>query len=95
MSQTQQVRGVATTIHTGAHPEDMQVWYHGTCVVEFNPARIRLHSGGWRTATTKLRMNQASNQFKLGYSVYQKNHAWLVDFNGQTLPFEDGMILQR
>lgn len=36
------------------------VVYHETAVVKFNAEKIILNSGGWRTNTTKLRMNQAS-----------------------------------
>jgi hypothetical protein len=74
MSQTQVVRGVATRVDykTGKDNLRTQVWYHSTCVVEFDKDVIKLCTGGWRTATTKTRMNQASNQFGLGYSVYQK-----------------------
>ena len=55
---------------------------------------VILDSGGWRTPTTKLRMNQASRQFGLGFHVYQKNFDWFVDLPRQnrTLPFEDGMV---
>jgi hypothetical protein len=40
-------------------------------------------------------MNQASNQFGLGYQVYQKDWQWYVDFDGQTIDFHDGMELTR
>lgn len=90
MAQTRQVRGVATNIYTSNGRT--QVFYHGTCVVEFDSMRITLRTGGWRSATTKTRMNQAANQFDLGYHVYQKDHDWYVsrentvlEFNGDTL----------
>jgi hypothetical protein len=50
----------------------IRVIYHSTAVVEKTPEGVRLDSGGWRTATTKTRMNQASNQFGLGFQVYAK-----------------------
>lgn len=72
--------------------------YHRTNVVKFNNNEIILNSGGWWTSTTKTRMNQASNQFGLGFRVFQKNFAWFVDFQGQTIDFEDnlgkGMVLK-
>lgn len=72
------------------------VWYHQTAVVIFNAETIRLDSGGWRTATTKSRMNQAANQFGLGYSVYQKAYEWFVSQDGYAdTEFYDGMILKR
>ena len=69
--------------------------YHSTAVVQFNSDKIILNSGGWETATTKSRMNQASNQYGLGLEVYQVNFSWYVDYRGETIPFEDGMILDR
>lgn len=77
------------------------VRYHNTVVVEFTPEKIRLNSGGWRTATTKLRMNQTSNQFGLGFSVFQHKRRWYVDIGVfgssefRRIPFEDGMVLSR
>ncbi len=70
MSQTAKVSGVATTIRTDTN--GTHVRYHSTDVVSFNDKTITLRTGGWNTATTRLRMNQASNQFHLGFSVYQK-----------------------
>ena len=104
MAQTQEVRGVATRIvRIGT---TIQIHYHGTIVVEFNHDTITLNSGGWQTQTTKTRMNQASNQFDLGYSVFQKNYVWYV---GHYVPtgrpvgkyrykqsiFQDGMMIDR
>ena len=105
MSQTQTVGTVATTVRTG---EDgmTRVVYHSTAVVAFNDKIIKLDSGGWLTKTTKLRINQAANQYKLGFQVFQKDFDWFVaikDFgdNGEgydwdhPLTFEDGMIIER
>jgi len=69
------------------------VRYHATEVVQFDNDKIILNSGGWRSNTTKLRMNQTSNQYGLGFSVYQRNFEWFVDFGGSTVPFVDGMTL--
>lgn len=93
MTQLQQVGTVATSIFT----EDgyTRVIYHNTTVVRFNNTLIELNSGGWQTATTKTRMNQASNQFDLGYQVYQKDFTWFVDFKGKAHTFSDGILLYR
>ena len=69
--------------------------YHSTPVVQFNDDRIILNSGGWETATTKTRMNQASHEYGLGFEVYQVNFTWYVDYKGETIPFTDGMKLDR
>jgi hypothetical protein len=57
---------------------------------------IALSSGGWRTVTTKQRINQASEDYFCGFRVYQKNFVWYVSLkNGDTVPFKDGMKLDR
>ena len=38
-----------------------------------------LDTCGWKSATTKTRMNQAANQFGLPYRVYQKDYVWYVE----------------
>ena len=71
------------------------VVYHSTAVVQFDSDKIILNSGGWETATTKSRMNQASHQYGLGFEVYQVDFTWYVDYKGETIPFTDGLILDR
>lgn len=70
------VSGVATTI-----AEDGRwtvVTYHRTPVVKFSEKTIRLNTGGYRSQTTKRRMNQAANQFDLGFEVVQRGGEWYV-----------------
>ncbi len=69
------------------------VTYHATAVVRFDAKTITLDTGGWNTVTTKTRMNQTSNQFDLGFTVYQKDGIWSVHFKGANLTF-DGQTLQ-
>ena len=93
MAQTSRVGTVATSTFTddrGTH-----VIYHNTAVVMFNHETIILCSGGWKTLTTKTRMNQASNQYHLGYQVYQEDFEWYVNYKGETLDFFDGITLER
>jgi len=71
------------------------VCYHSTPVVKITDDEIILNSGGWLTATTKRRMNQASLQYNLGFAVYQVNFSWYVDYKGDTIPFEDGLRLKK
>lgn len=71
------------------------VVYHNTAVVQFNDKKIILNSGGWETATTKSRMNQTSNQYNLGFDVYQVNFTWYVNYKDDVIPFVDGMELPR
>lgn len=59
---------------------------HGTVVVRlFENGLVRLNSGGWRTHTTKKRINKYSP-----VRVYQKNYEW---FLRDGTPFEDKMLV--
>ena len=58
------------------------VRYRNTCVVSFSPEYIILRTGGWYTATTKNRMNQAAEQFGLSYHVSQTDHTWHIAVGG-------------
>jgi len=85
MAQQSEVGRTATTI---ANVGDYTVvTYHQTAVVKFNNREVILNSGGWWTMTTKTRMNQASHQFGLGFSVSQRGGEWFVDYLGKREPF--------
>lgn len=80
MTKLNKVGNYATTIsNDGVHTI---VTYHATQVVKFNDKEIILNTGGWRSKTTKSRMNQASNQFNLGYKVWQECGEWYVMWAG-------------
>lgn len=73
-----------------------QYWLHNTCIVEaYDDGRVKLHSGGWMTATTKMAMNQVSSQFNLGFRIFQCQGVWFVSHMGRDLPFHDGLILSQ
>ena len=71
------------------------VTYHATEIVTFNKHDIVLRNGGYRTVTTKRRMNQVSDEFGLGFRVFQKDHDWFVDYKDVVHKFFDGMGLLR
>ncbi len=92
MSQTHKCRGVATTVQ---HNKDgIYVTYHNTRVVDYDKVRgtLILNTNGWKTRTTLTRMNQASNEFKLGYGVYQKKFQWYITYKGMTHLFDNDSI---
>jgi hypothetical protein len=80
---------------SGNDGEMYYVQYHNTKVVKWNDKKIILNSDGWKTATTKTRMNQTANQFGLGFSVRQKDYSWYVDFKGKEISYHDQMELSR
>ena len=71
-----------------------KVIYHSTKVVEFNRDTIVLNSGGYRTKTTKDRMNQTASEYMLDYAVFQFDFDWYVKVGNKVYPFEDKMILK-
>tara|TARA_R110000764_G_scaffold198967_1_gene284341 strand:+ start:431 stop:724 length:294 start_codon:yes stop_codon:yes gene_type:complete len=72
------------------------VIYTKTAIVKWDKKTIQLNSYGWESVTTKRKMNQASNQFNLNYTVFQKNFDWFVTQpNGETIPYFDNMIIFR
>lgn len=76
--------------------DDTIVRYYQTDIVAFDDRRIVLDSGGWRTVSTKDRMNQASREFGLEFDVYQQDFVWYIAFAGKPArPFRDGITLWR
>lgn len=70
--------------------------YHRTAVVQWNDERIILDSGGFETVTTKRRMNEVSEHYGLGFTVYQSDFTWYVRLSdGTTVPFTDKMEIKR
>lgn len=91
---TREVGKVATSVFTDDDGYT-KVVYHSTVVVRWNELEILLNSNGWRTATTKTRMNQAAKQFRLDFDVYQQDFEWFVDIGNEVIPFVDGMSFPR
>jgi len=92
MPRMDKLSNYATTVASGGDGA-MRVVYHNTCIVEWTDRGITLNTGGWRTVTTKRKMEQAARQFGLGYSIWQKDHAWYVKTpKGEIVPF-DGQYL--
>lgn len=64
------------------------VRFHGTDVVTYYPdGRVRLNSGGWRTYTTKRRLNMFGP-----VPVWAERGEWYVGGARKTL-FRDGMLI--
>ena len=64
--------------------------YHKTAVVRSRPdGTVALHSGGYRTATTKRAINQALEDLGRPERVSQRDFAWYVG----DVPFHDDMVL--
>ena len=96
MSRNQVCKGTATRVSTDDNGA-LCVRYHNTVVWQRTvEGSIILRTGGWRTATTKLRMNQAFNQFGPAYyNVFQKKGDWFVSIRGTDtiIPFDDDTLV--
>ena len=68
--------GTATTLADG------KLTYHETVVCELLPnGKTRLNSGGWRTATTKKRMNQFAEAMGFPWRIREVNRKWVVNIS--------------
>lgn len=84
--------GVATKVHP-VLGGGFAVQYHATDIVIARPdGTITLNSGGWRTPTTKERINR---YLPTGYTLIQDKHTWYIKQpNGADVLFQDGITLQ-
>ncbi len=70
------------------------VYLFGNLIARIGETWIELFDGGWRTATTKSRLNAILSEHGCpGEYVFQKNFQWFVHYNGFTIPFFSGMRL--
>ena len=86
----------ATTITT-APDGTVAVRYHRTDVATLHPdGTVTLRTGGWRTVTTKRRINQALRYFGVPTVLYQFKWDWyLAPYDqGERIPFHDGMRIR-
>lgn len=76
----------------------MTVRFHNTDIVRISEHTVIFDSGGWRTVTTKQRMNQAMRESNIPIYVYQKDFNWFIAFTNSKkpdIPFVDNMIIRR
>jgi len=102
MAQTQVFRGVQTKVERipALNPRRIQGFYRGTCVAQVEDVishafpeseirRVTLNTGGWKSATTKMRMNQFANEFcDKAFSVFQEKGNWYVYVRQSALTYE-------
>jgi len=70
------------------------VYYHQHCIIADNGNEIILDSCGYRTLTTKERMNAYFYERGYNIRIYQQNYEWYIEHNGQTIKFRDGIKLK-
>ena len=68
------------------------VYLHGNKIAEIGDAFVRVFDGGWRTNTTKSRLNAIINEFCCAYTdgVYQHKFEWFITDNKCIHKFVNG-----
>lgn len=66
--------------------------FHNTDILTFDNGFVTLDNGGWKTKTTKERINA---YLPSPYWIEQKNYEWYVHIgeNGEKLPYNNGIKL--
>lgn len=81
-------------LHPQPEPARIAVRLHDTDIITFYPRRVVLNSGGWKTPTTKDRLNRFMPE---PYHIIQEKGLWYVylrDWQGKRLCiFRDGMVI--
>ena len=84
-----------TSVHYNAEEGVSIVRLHGNKIAEIGDDFLTIFDGGWQSNTTKSRLNAIFSDFcNPGEGVFQKAWQWFVTVNGETVPFESGMILR-
>lgn len=83
MAQTRRISKNNTRIVR--HPDGSRgVFLYQTEIVTVRPdGSVRLRTGGWKTSTTRARMNQVANEWGLGYSVSFAGGDFTVRYRGR------------
>ena len=85
----QRTIGNNTTIEN--RPDNISVKYHDTDIVSYFPdGKTKINTGGWKTSTTKERLNNFTN-----ISIYQKKGIWYVINNSKEYFYKDGMTINK
>lgn len=70
-----------------------EVRLHGNLIAKVGDTFLQLFDGGWRSNTTKSRLNAILRVHGCGESVYQKDWTWFLSDNNGTRHFVSGIIL--
>ena len=72
--------------------EEARVYLHGNHIATYdlNSKELKVSNAGWRTVTTKSRLNAIINGLLDGTKngVYQKDHCWYVTDHGRDYDFD-------
>ena len=71
------------------------VYLHGNHIATILDTSIALYTCGWKTHTTKSRLNAILKEHGNNARIFQQNFQWVVidEDNNAPIPFTEGMIL--
>lgn len=74
----------------------VSLYLWGTKIAQYDGENISLFSGGYRTHTTKSRINGVLRGFGCNWRIYQRNHVWLASHPSglQEVAFVDGLTFK-
>ena len=82
------------------YPVVTSVFLHGNKIAEIDASTVEIYDGGWRSVTTKSRLNALINGLCDGMNqgVYQHKFEWFIqdderDMN--VIPFQHGYTFER
>jgi len=72
------------------------VYLHGNHIATVTYNKVIVFDGGWRTNTTKSRLNVIINEFcdALTDGVFQKDYQWFIKDNNEVVEFESGYVFK-
>tara|TARA_B100000925_G_C21886207_1_gene420707 strand:+ start:58 stop:375 length:318 start_codon:yes stop_codon:yes gene_type:complete len=70
------------------------VYLHGNKIALVDDTSLTVFDGGWRSNTTKSRLNALINEFCNGVTdgVFQKDYLWYVRDNNEVKDFTSGYV---
>ena len=69
------------------------VFLHGNHIATIGDTWLQMFNCGWKTMTTKSRLNAILSEHGSGEYIYQKQGKWFVSTSNGELMFSEGMIL--
>jgi hypothetical protein len=66
----------------------VRLWNTNIATINPQHRKMTLRTGGWRTPTTKERLNKLI--YPRGYTIFQKRGSWFIKHpQGKIMPFEE------
>ena len=86
-------RKANTEVYTNDNNASL-VYLHGNHIATVTDVFVTVFDGGWRTNTTKSRLNVIINEFcdALTDGVFQKDYQWFIKDNNEVVEFESGYV---